>query len=70
MRLDSRLLSRVSSLEETNGFIRPVESGYWVSAGTWTYPWGGHHMGVDLGFRNGINWAQYLSAGIRTYNRS
>lgn len=61
--LDSRLLSRVSSLEETNGFIRPVESGYWVSAGTWTYPWGGHHMGVDLASVTGSIGLNILAPG-------
>ncbi len=31
----------------------PLASNYWVSAGTWSYPWGGTHLGVDLAPTNG-----------------
>ncbi|WP_159639258.1 murein hydrolase activator EnvC family protein [Erysipelothrix anatis] len=31
----------------------PLAANYWVSAGTWSYPWGGTHLGVDLAPTNG-----------------
>ncbi len=36
----------VSSIEPSAFFLRPFESGS-VSAGTWTYPQGGTHLGMD-----------------------
>lgn len=63
IQLDSRSLNRISNLEATHGFIRPVEPGYWVSAGTWTYPWGGHHMGVDLASLTGSVGLDILAPG-------
>lgn len=36
-----------SNLEPSGTFINPVPTG-WISAGTWTYPEGGLHLGLDL----------------------
>jgi murein DD-endopeptidase MepM/ murein hydrolase activator NlpD len=41
----------LNSVASSNGFIRPVATGYRISAGAWYYPasfGGGRHMGVDF----------------------
>lgn len=37
------------NLPNSTGFIKPINPGsYWISAGTWYYPGGGVHIGLDL----------------------
>ncbi|CAM4312322.1 peptidoglycan DD-metalloendopeptidase family protein [Erysipelothrix inopinata] len=42
---------------------RPLATGYWVSAGVWSYPWGGTHLGVDLAPVNGNVGMNLLAPG-------
>lgn len=41
---------------QSSGFITPLQSGWHYEAGTWTYPGGGGHMGMDFstGSKTGI----------------
>ncbi|MEG0327987.1 MAG: peptidoglycan DD-metalloendopeptidase family protein [Erysipelothrix sp.] len=42
---------------------RPLAMNYWVSAGVWSYPWGGTHLGVDLAPVNGNVGMELLAPG-------
>jgi len=39
----------LNNILPSDGWIRPLKSGYIVSAGAWSYPNGGTHLGIDLG---------------------
>jgi peptidoglycan hydrolase CwlO-like protein len=46
-----RVSAALNAVVTSNGFMRPVASGYRISAGAWYYPasfGGGRHMGVDF----------------------
>lgn len=46
-----RVSAALNAVVTSNGFMRPVASGYRISAGSWYYPasfGGGRHMGVDF----------------------
>ena len=40
---------------QSSGFISPLQSGWHYEAGTWHYPGGGGHMGMDFSTGNRIN---------------
>lgn len=42
-----QISSAISNVVTSNGFVRPVNGGY-ISAGTWAYPTGGVHLGMDF----------------------
>jgi peptidoglycan hydrolase CwlO-like protein len=39
----------LNNILPSDGWIRPLKSGYIVSAGAWSYPNGGTHLAIDLG---------------------
>lgn len=49
--IQSQLKSIASSLNNviaSPGWVRPINGGFRISAGVWTYPFGGTHLGVDF----------------------
>lgn len=72
-----KVSAALNAVVTSNGFMRPVASGYRVSAGAWNYPasfGGGRHIGIDLAapvgtpiraVGNGI--IMYSSDGCPTY---
>jgi len=39
----------LNNVVTSNGFAWPINSGFRVTASVWTYPYGGTHLGIDLG---------------------
>ncbi len=39
----------LNNVVTSDGFIWPISSGFRVTASVWTYPYGGTHLGIDLG---------------------
>jgi len=39
----------LNNILPSSGWIRPINTGYMVTAGAWSYPNGGTHLGIDLG---------------------
>lgn len=39
----------LNNVVSSDGFIWPISSGFRVTAGAWTYPYGGTHLAIDLG---------------------
>jgi peptidoglycan hydrolase CwlO-like protein len=51
----------------SSGFIRPYASGFRISAGVWTYPEGGNHLGTDFAIGVGNN-IRAVANGVVIYN--
>jgi murein DD-endopeptidase MepM/ murein hydrolase activator NlpD len=45
----------LNNVVTSDGFIWPIASGFRVTATVWTYPYGGTHLGTDLGAPVGTN---------------
>lgn len=45
----------LNNILPSSGWIRPISTGYMVTAGAWSYPNGGTHLGIDLGAPIGTN---------------
>ncbi len=43
-----QLENALNAIPGSNGWMRPVLSNVYISAGVWTYPGGGRHIGVDF----------------------
>jgi len=39
----------LNNVVTSDGFVWPISSGFRVTASVWTYPYGGTHLGIDLG---------------------
>lgn len=48
----AEIANSVDSLPSSSGFVRPVSGGR-ISAGTWSYPAGGTHLGTDFAVGSG-----------------
>jgi murein DD-endopeptidase MepM/ murein hydrolase activator NlpD len=51
----------------SSGFIRPYPSGFRISAGVWSYPEGGTHLGTDFAIGIGTN-IRAVANGVVVYN--
>lgn len=61
-----KIAGALNNILPSNGWIRPIKSGYMVTAGAWSYPNGGTHLGIDLGIPVG-NEVRAVGNGVVLY---
>lgn len=57
----------LNNVVTSDGFIWPISSGFRVTAGAWTYPYGGTHLAIDLGAPVGTN-VRSVGNGVVLYS--
>lgn len=62
----NKIAGALKNILPSSGWIRPISSGYMVTAGAWTYPNGGTHLAVDLGVPVG-NSVKAVGNGVVLY---